>query len=146
MDRAEAAAIYDAGREACVQFILDLAGRLQQHEDRLKRLEEQARQTRGRVLSHRRVICRRRGRSGGRKARAKAEELMREEDERRERGGQPGHRGAGRELKPSDQMDQIVDHYPDACGACGVRFLATSSSARVVGSVATRSLSYRRSA
>lgn len=44
MDRAEAEAIYDAGREACVEFILDLAGRFQQHEDRLKRLEEQARQ------------------------------------------------------------------------------------------------------
>jgi hypothetical protein len=27
MDRAEAEAIYDAGREACVEFILDLAGR-----------------------------------------------------------------------------------------------------------------------
>ena len=44
MDRAEAEAIYDSGREACVQFILDLAARVQQHEDRLKRLEEQARQ------------------------------------------------------------------------------------------------------
>ena len=44
MDRAEAEAIYDSGREACVEFILDLAGRVGQHEDRLKRLEEQARQ------------------------------------------------------------------------------------------------------
>jgi hypothetical protein len=44
MDRAEAEAICDSGREACVEFILDLAGRIAQHEDRLKRLEEQARQ------------------------------------------------------------------------------------------------------
>ena len=44
MDRAEAEAIYDAGREACVEFILDLASRFAQHEDRLKRLEEQTRQ------------------------------------------------------------------------------------------------------
>jgi hypothetical protein len=44
MDRAEAEAIYDSGREACVEFILELAGRVRQHEDRLKRLEEQARQ------------------------------------------------------------------------------------------------------
>jgi hypothetical protein len=35
MDRAKAEAIYDGGRKACVQFILDLAGRLQQLEDRL---------------------------------------------------------------------------------------------------------------
>ena len=42
MDRAEAEAIYDSGRGACVEFILDLAGRFAQHEDRLKRLEDQA--------------------------------------------------------------------------------------------------------
>ena len=28
MDRAEAEAIYDAGREVCVEFILELAARL----------------------------------------------------------------------------------------------------------------------
>ena len=44
MNRVEAEAIYDSGREACVEFILDLANRFAQHEDRLKRLEEQARQ------------------------------------------------------------------------------------------------------
>ena len=43
MDRAEAEAVYDSGREACVEFILRLAGRVEQHEDRLRRLEEQAR-------------------------------------------------------------------------------------------------------
>jgi hypothetical protein len=42
VDRAEAEAIYDSGREACVEFILDLVGRFGQHEDRLKRLEEHA--------------------------------------------------------------------------------------------------------
>src|SRR5438552_3913728 len=44
MDRAEAEAIYDSGREACVEFMLEFAGRVAQHGDRLKRLEEQARQ------------------------------------------------------------------------------------------------------
>jgi hypothetical protein len=53
---------------------------------------------------------------------AKAKELTRREGERRAAGGQPGHRGAGRELKPEDQLDQIVDHYPDTCGGCGRRF------------------------
>ena len=47
---------------------------------------------------------------------------MRREGERRKAGGQPGHRGAGRDLKPEDQVDEIVDHYPDACGGCGRRF------------------------
>jgi transposase len=47
---------------------------------------------------------------------------MRTEGERRKQGGQPGHRGAGRELKPEDQVDEIVDHFPDACDCCGARF------------------------
>jgi hypothetical protein len=44
MDRAEAEAIYDSGREACVLFIVDLAFRVQQLDERLARLEAQARQ------------------------------------------------------------------------------------------------------
>ena len=47
---------------------------------------------------------------------------MRREGEQRKAGGQSGHQGAGRELKPEDQIDEIVDHYPDGCGGCGRRF------------------------
>jgi transposase len=122
MDRAEAEAIYDSGREACVEFILDLAGRVEQHEERLRRLEEQARQdsrTSSRPPSQDPPKTRAQRRA---EARAKAKELMRREGERRKAGGQPGHCGAGRELKPEDQVDEIVDHYPEACGGCGRRF------------------------
>ena len=122
MDRAEAEAIYDSGREACVEFILDLAGRVEQHEDRLRGLEEQARQD-SRTSSKPPSMDPPKTRAERRaEARAKAKELMRREGERRKAGGQPGHRGAGRELKPEDQVDEIVDHYPDACGGCGRRF------------------------
>ena len=55
-------------------------------------------------------------------ARAKAKELMRREGERRKAGGQPGHRGAGRELKPEDQWMRSSITIPDACGGCGRRF------------------------
>jgi len=44
VERVAAEAIYDSGREACVEFILGLAGEVGQHADRLKRLEEAARQ------------------------------------------------------------------------------------------------------
>jgi transposase len=47
---------------------------------------------------------------------------MRRERERRQAGGQPGHQGAGRDLEPEDQVDEIVDHYREACGGCGRRF------------------------
>jgi hypothetical protein len=33
-----------------------------------------------------------------------------------------GHLGAARELKTEDQVDEIVDHYPEARGGCGRRF------------------------
>jgi transposase len=122
MDRAEAEAIYDSGREACVQFILDLAASVSQHEDRLKRLEEQARRdsrtsSRPPSMDPPKTRVQRRA-----EARAKAKELMRREGKRREAGGQPGHRGAGREPRPEDQVDEIVDHYPHACGGCRRRF------------------------
>src|SRR5271165_188755 len=103
MDRVEAEAIYDSGRESCVEFILELAGRVEQHEDRLRRLEEQARQdsrTSSKPPSQDPPKTRAQRRA---EARAKAKELMRKDSERRTQGGQLGHHGVGRELRPSDQ-------------------------------------------
>jgi transposase len=122
MDRAEAEAIYDSGRGVCVEFILELAAKVEQFEDRLRRLEGQARQdsrTSSRPPSQDPPKTRAERRA---EARAKAKELMRREAEQRKAGGQPGHRGAGRDLKAEDQVDEIVDHSPDACGGCGRRF------------------------
>ncbi|MGZ4180421.1 MAG: IS66 family transposase [Solirubrobacteraceae bacterium] len=124
MERVEAEAIYDSGRESCVQFILDLAGRVEQHEERLARLEAQQRQdsrTSSKPPSSDPPKTRAQRRA---EARAKAKELMRREGERRQAGGQSGHRGAGRGLRPDDQIDEIVDHYPDTCGGCGRQFPA----------------------
>ncbi len=124
MDRVEAEAIYDSGREACVEFILELARQVEQHEDRLKRLEAQARQdsrTSSRPPSQDPPRTRAERRA---EARAKAKELMRREGEQRTAGGQKGHRGVGRELKPSDQVDEIVEHFPEVCGVCEHPFAA----------------------
>jgi len=124
MDRAEAEAIYDAGREVCVEFILDLAARVERHEERLARLEAQLRpdsRTRSKPPSQDPPKTRAERRA---EARAKAKELMRREGGQRQAGGQPGHGGAGRELRPEDQIDEIVDHYPQACGGCGREFSA----------------------
>ncbi|HZU55957.1 MAG TPA: DUF6444 domain-containing protein [Actinocrinis sp.] len=145
MDRAEAEAIYDAGREACVTFIVELAGRVQQLEERLNRLEAQAGQdsrTSSKPPSSDPPKTRAQRRA---EARARAKELMRREGEQRKAGGQMGHRGAGRELRPEDQVDEIVDHYPHACGGCAARSPPGSGSPSG-GSVAIRSPSCRRSA
>lgn len=37
----------------------------------------------------------------------------------RQRGGQPGHQGKGRRLKPPDQVSRFVVSRPSACAACG---------------------------
>jgi hypothetical protein len=41
----------------------------------------------------------------------------------RKAGGQPGHPGHGRTLKPLAQVDRIVDLKPTSCGACGALLL-----------------------
>jgi transposase len=122
MERSDAEAIYDSGREACVGFILDLAGRVERHEERLARLEAQLRQdsrSSSKPPSSDPPQTRAQRRA---EARAKAKELMRREGQRRTAGGQSGHRGAGRDLRPEDQVDEIIDHYPEACGGCGRGF------------------------
>jgi len=124
MDRAEAEAIYDAGREACVEFILDLVARYGRLEERLRRLEEQSRQSsrnsssppsqdRPKTRAERRAEARRRAK----------EWAKREGEKNRKQGAQPGHEGSGRKLLPEDQVDEIVDHFPDACGGCGREFV-----------------------
>jgi transposase len=122
MDRAEAEAIYDAGRDVCVEFMLDLAARVEQLEERLRRLEEQARQdsrTSSKPPSQDPPKTRQQRRA---EARAKAKDLLAKDGVEREAGGQNGHRGAGRELAPEDQVDEIVAHYPQACRGCGHEF------------------------
>jgi hypothetical protein len=131
MDRSEAEAIYDSGRERCVEVMLELADAVERLgeqcrrlEDRIGRLEAQARQdsrTSSRPPSQDPPKTRQQRRA---EARAKAKELARREGERRKAGGQPGHQGSGRELASEDQVDEIVSHYPDACGGCGREFSA----------------------
>ena len=41
----------------------------------------------------------------------------------RQRGGQPGHQGKGRRLKPPDQVSRFVVSRPICCGACGTVLL-----------------------
>jgi transposase len=41
----------------------------------------------------------------------------------RKSGGQPGHEGHGRKLKPESEVDQIVDVRPEQYGQCGTLLL-----------------------
>jgi transposase len=41
----------------------------------------------------------------------------------RKTGGQPGHTGHNRQLKPEDEVDHIIDVRPERCGQCGTLLL-----------------------
>ncbi len=126
MERAEAEAVFDAGREACVEFLLELSARSEREiarlEARIARLEEQARSSSrnsSKPPSQDPPKTRQQRRA---EARAKAKALLAADAERRRAGAQPGHRGTGRALLPEDQVDEIVDHYPERCEGCGHEF------------------------
>ena len=40
----------------------------------------------------------------------------------RRRGGQPGHEGRNRPLLPLEQVDELINHWPERCQACTRRF------------------------
>jgi hypothetical protein len=46
--------------------------------------------------------------------------LERRKGSGRQRGGQPGHPGAGPELLPMERVDEVVEHHPDTCRRCGM--------------------------
>jgi transposase len=129
MDRVEAEAIFDSGRERCVEVILELAGAVarlgdqcERLEDRIRRLEVEARRdsrTSSTPPSRDPPKTRQQRRA---EARANAKELLAREGAKRKPGAQEGHPGAGRELAPEDQIDEIVDHYPELCRGCGREF------------------------
>lgn len=124
MERSEAEAIFESGRERCVAFILQLAVTVERLEERVRRLEERARQdsrTSSKPPSQDPPKTRQQRRA---EARAKAKELLGRDAAKRKAGGQAGHEGAGRKLAPEDQVDEIVEHYPDACRGCGHEFSA----------------------
>jgi transposase len=129
VERGEAEAIYDAGRERCVEVILELAEAVERLtaqtrllEERVRRLEEQTRQssrTGSKPPSEDPPKTRQQRRA---EARAKAKELLAREGKRRSAGGQSGHEGSGRGLVDEDQVSEFVDHYPERCGGCGHEF------------------------
>jgi transposase len=123
VERSEAEAIYDQGREACVEFLMRIADRQARLEERQAALEQRAAPSSrtGSLPPSQDVPKTRQQRCA--QAREKAKELARKEGKKkREAGGQPGHPGAGRELLGEDQMSDIVPHYPDRCSGCDREF------------------------
>jgi transposase len=124
MERSEAEAIYDSGREACVEFLMRVMDRQLRSEERLRALEQKATTTSRNSSQPPSADVLKTRQQRRAEAREKAKELARKDKngEQRKAGGQPGHRGTGRELLSEDQVQEIVDHYPDDCSGCGREF------------------------
>ena len=112
MERAEAEAIYDQGREVVVAVLLRMDEQIQrlekrvaQQDERIARLEREAKRSSrnsSQPPSQDPPGAPKRGKDrSGRRA-----------------GGQPGHEGKGRPLLPAWAVDEVVDHWPRECG-CG---------------------------
>jgi transposase len=107
VERSEAEAIYDAGREVVVEVLLAMDRRIRQLEARVEKLERQL------AKSSRNSSAPPSSDPPG------APRPQRGNDRSgRKRGGQPGHEGRGRDLLPACAVDEVIEHWPEHCG-CG---------------------------
>jgi transposase len=107
VERSEAEAIYDAGREAVVEVLLAMDRRIRQLEARVEKLERQL--TKSSRNSSLPPSSDPPGTSRPRRGKDRSE---------RSQGAQPGHEGRGRDLLPACAVDEVIEHWPARCG-CG---------------------------
>lgn len=113
MDRVEAGAVYDVGREAVVEVLLRMDRRIQQLEGHVARQDERIAQL------ERRLNRSSRNSSIPPSADPPASTPRRGKDPSgRKQGAQPGHEGRGRPLLPAWAIDDVIEHWPEHCG-CG---------------------------
>jgi transposase len=113
VERAEAEAIYDSGREAVVAVLLRM-------DEQIQRLTEQVEKQGEEIAELKRRLNRNSQNSSVPPSQdpPNAPERKRPDPSGRSQGAQPGHKGKGRRLLPVEAVDRVVDHWPGRC-ACG---------------------------
>ena len=116
MERAEAEAIYDQGRETVVAVLLRM-------DEQIQRLTKQVAKQEARIADLERRLNRNSRNSSAPPSQdpPNAPEPKRPAPSGRSQGAQPGHRGKGRKLLPAEAVDRVVGHWPRRCG-CGHSF------------------------
>ena len=107
MERSEAEAVYDAGREAVVEVLLRMDRRIQELEARVEKLEHQLRRS-----------SRNSSLPPSSDPPGAAPRRSQQDRSGKRAGGQPGHEGHGRELLPASAVDEVIEHWPLNC-ECG---------------------------
>jgi len=117
VERAEAEAIYDQGREAVVAVLLRMDEQIQRLEKRVAAQDERIAQLERRV-----------GRSSRNSSQPPSNDPPGMAPKRgkdrsgRKQGAQPGHEGKGRPLLPAWAVNEVVEHWPVDCD-CGHVFV-----------------------
>ena len=115
MERTEAEAIYDAGREVVVEVLLRMDEQIRRLEQRVARQDERIAQL------ERKLNRNSRNSSTPPSADPPGRPKRGKDRSGRGRGGQPGHAGRGRDLLPASAVDEVIEHWPERC-ACGHAF------------------------
>jgi transposase len=119
VERAEAEAIYEQGKGVVVAVLLRMDEQIQRLEKRVAQQDERLAQL------ERRLDRSSRNSSQPPSADPPSVPPRRGKDPSgRAQGAQPGHEGKGRELLPASAVDEVVVHWPSACG-CGHVFAET---------------------
>jgi transposase len=112
VERAEAEAIYDAGREVVVAVLLRM-------DEQIRRLEERVARQDERIAELERKLNRSSRNSSAPPSSDPPSARTRSKDPSgRKRGAQDGHEGHGRPLLPAWAVDEVIEHRPARC-RCG---------------------------
>lgn len=116
MERFEAEAIYDRGRDGVVGVLLALSAQNERLEGQVERLTARVDRLERELAKNSRNSSQppSADRSGTPPRRGK-------DPAGRAQGAQPGHEGKGRELLPTSAVDEVVVHWPAVCD-CGHEF------------------------
>jgi len=128
VERADAAAIYDAGREVVIEVLLRMDRQIEVLTGQVARQGERIAVLEAKLAAN----SRNSSRPPSTDKPAKAPKLANVRSPRKP-GGQSGHQGHGRELLPTAAVDEVIEHWPRSCG-CGHLF--TEGERVAVGPVA----------
>lgn len=106
MDKAEAETLYDSGREATVEKILEYDRENRELKEKIAQLESNSGNS-SKPPS-----------SDSPKDKEKRKQETSKKSSTRKPGGQPGHKGKKRELIPVEECDEVIPCYPEECKNC----------------------------
>jgi transposase len=120
VERADAEAIYEQGRDAVVEVLLALSAQNERLEAQVQTLTARVARQEERIAQLERQVKRSSRNSSQPPSADRSSSPPRrgKDPSGRKPGGQDGHEGKGRELLPTAAVDEVIVHWPSTCG-CG---------------------------